>query len=89
LTSVVISKGITGFALGYLWSRYRNLWLNVLIHTLLDALPLVLLVAGAALTISQDQTLNPINAEGANRARIVRMMKSARFSPLFALGWLV
>ena len=51
-TAVLVSKGITGFTWGYLWSRYRNLWLNVLLHTFIDALPLVLLVAGASLTIS-------------------------------------
>ncbi|HKD77504.1 MAG TPA: CPBP family intramembrane glutamic endopeptidase [Ktedonobacterales bacterium] len=52
LTAVIVSKGITGYALGFLWSRYRNLWINVNLHTLIDGLPLVLLVAGAAVKIS-------------------------------------
>jgi membrane protease YdiL (CAAX protease family) len=52
----MVSKGISGFAWGYLWSRYRNLWINVLLHTFVDSLPLVLLVAGAALKLCLAQT---------------------------------
>jgi membrane protease YdiL (CAAX protease family) len=47
LSEVFAAQVTSGFLLGYLWTRYRNAWINVLIHLIIDAIPLVLLVAGA------------------------------------------
>ncbi|MFC7326543.1 CPBP family intramembrane glutamic endopeptidase [Marinactinospora rubrisoli] len=40
-------QGVTGLLFGYLWSRYRNLWLNFLLHTGVSALPVLPLLSEA------------------------------------------
>jgi membrane protease YdiL (CAAX protease family) len=47
LSEVFAAQVTFGFFAGYLWARYRNAWINVLLHLIFDAIPLVLLVAGA------------------------------------------
>ncbi|WP_147280295.1 CPBP family intramembrane glutamic endopeptidase [Marinitenerispora sediminis] len=42
-------QGAAGLLFGYLWSRYRNLWLNFLLHTGTSALPVLPLVSEAVL----------------------------------------
>lgn len=44
LAAVIAIQGSGGFILGYLWSRYRNLWVNVLFHTALDMVPIFVLL---------------------------------------------
>ncbi|RDI67424.1 CPBP family intramembrane glutamic endopeptidase [Nocardia pseudobrasiliensis] len=46
LAAAVIDIGVTGLFLGYLWSRYRNPWLQILVHGLINA-PIGMLVAMA------------------------------------------
>jgi hypothetical protein len=49
LSAVFNAQAVSGLFLGYLWARYRNAWINVVIHTLVDVIPLVFLVAGASI----------------------------------------
>lgn len=46
--AMIATKGAVGVLLGYLWSRYRNAWVNVAVHTAADSVVLVLLASGAA-----------------------------------------
>ncbi len=46
LAAAVIDIGATGLFLGYLWSRYRNPWAQILVHGLINA-PIGMLVAMA------------------------------------------
>jgi membrane protease YdiL (CAAX protease family) len=46
--AMVTMKGAAGLVFGYLWTRYRNAWINVIVHTAVDSIPLVLIAAGAA-----------------------------------------
>jgi membrane protease YdiL (CAAX protease family) len=46
VASVVTVQGSVGVMWGYLWSRYRNAWLQVLLHTLTDGIGFTLIVAG-------------------------------------------
>ncbi|MDQ0417336.1 membrane protease YdiL (CAAX protease family) [Croceifilum oryzae] len=41
--TVISNQGITGVFLGYLWSRYRNIWILILIHGIINAPPYLLL----------------------------------------------
>jgi membrane protease YdiL (CAAX protease family) len=34
LCTIVAVQGVLGLLLGYLWSRYRNIWIPITIHTL-------------------------------------------------------
>lgn len=43
LATVISNQGITGIFLGYLWSRYRNVWVLILIHGIMNAPPYLLL----------------------------------------------
>ncbi|MFJ4651666.1 lysostaphin resistance A-like protein [Nocardia sp. NPDC088792] len=46
LAAVVLNVGVTGLFLGYLWSRYRNPWLQVIVHGFINA-PIAMFVAMA------------------------------------------
>ncbi|MGI5120082.1 CPBP family intramembrane glutamic endopeptidase [Marinactinospora thermotolerans] len=48
LAVVVTVQGTAGLLFGYLWSRYRNLWLLILLHGGTNALGLVPFLLGAA-----------------------------------------
>lgn len=48
LAAVLTFQGAGGFLLGYLWSRYRNIWLNMLFHTAIDSLLFLLLALASA-----------------------------------------
>ncbi|HZR40146.1 MAG TPA: CPBP family intramembrane glutamic endopeptidase [Ktedonobacteraceae bacterium] len=52
LKEVFVAQVVEGIFLGYLWARYRNAWINMLLHLIVDAIPLVLIVAGALLKVS-------------------------------------
>jgi uncharacterized protein len=43
VVTVISNQGIIGIFLGYLWSRYRNVWAIILIHGILNAPPYLLL----------------------------------------------
>ncbi|SDX97665.1 CPBP family intramembrane glutamic endopeptidase [Thermoactinomyces sp. DSM 45892] len=43
IATVISNQGITGVFLGYLWSRYRNIWILILIHGIINAPPYLLL----------------------------------------------
>ncbi|MFC7484607.1 CPBP family intramembrane glutamic endopeptidase [Luedemannella flava] len=43
LAAIVVFQGTTGVFLGYLWSRYRNVWAQITAHTIINTLPLVFL----------------------------------------------
>jgi len=47
LSEVFAAQVPFGFFAGYLWARSRNAWINMLLHLIVDAIPLVLLAAGA------------------------------------------
>ncbi len=51
LAGVVSFQGMFGFLLGYLWMRYRNAWMNVLLHTAFDSLPITALAVMAVITV--------------------------------------
>ena len=44
--AVLISSTLTGLVWGYLWSRYRNAWLNVAIHSLNDGITFAAVLLG-------------------------------------------
>ncbi|MFD0589394.1 CPBP family intramembrane glutamic endopeptidase [Paenibacillus sp. GCM10027627] len=39
LAAVLSNQGITGLFLGYLWAKYRNVWVVVVIHGVMNAPP--------------------------------------------------
>jgi uncharacterized protein len=39
----IANQGVTGLFLGYLWSRYRNMWVLIMIHGIINAPPQLLL----------------------------------------------
>ncbi|MCP2259560.1 Membrane protease YdiL, CAAX protease family [Streptoalloteichus tenebrarius] len=41
LASVLVSQGVQGLFLGYLWSRYRRMWPILVVHGVVNAAPLV------------------------------------------------
>ncbi|GGE70604.1 CPBP family intramembrane glutamic endopeptidase [Priestia taiwanensis] len=43
LASVIANQGVTGLFLGYLWSKYRNVWVLILIHGFINATPHLLM----------------------------------------------
>ncbi|UJW28530.1 CPBP family intramembrane metalloprotease [Saccharothrix sp. AJ9571] len=43
LGAIIAFQGVHGLFLGYLWSRYRNLWAQVAAHTAVNTLPLLLM----------------------------------------------
>ncbi len=43
LGAIVAFQGVHGLFLGYLWSRYRNLWAQVAAHTAINTFPLLLM----------------------------------------------
>ncbi|MEW4426823.1 type II CAAX endopeptidase family protein [Paenibacillus pabuli] len=43
VATVIANHGVTGLFLGYLWARYRKVWVIILIHGLINASPHVLL----------------------------------------------
>lgn len=43
IAAVICNQGITGIFLGYLWSRYRNVWAIILVHGIINAPPYLLL----------------------------------------------
>ncbi|WP_256222315.1 CPBP family intramembrane glutamic endopeptidase [Paenibacillus sp. OK076] len=43
VATVIANHGVTGLFLGYLWARYRRVWVIILIHGLLNASPYFLL----------------------------------------------
>ncbi|WET83269.1 type II CAAX endopeptidase family protein [Amycolatopsis sp. QT-25] len=43
LGAIIAFQGVHGLFLGYLWSRYRNLWAQVAAHTAINTLPLLLM----------------------------------------------
>lgn len=43
IATVISNQGITGIFLGYIWSRYRNVWVLILIHGIINAPPYLLL----------------------------------------------
>lgn len=43
VATVIANHGITGLFLGYLWARYRRVWVIILIHGLMNASPHFLL----------------------------------------------
>ena len=45
LAAVVAFQGVFGLFVGYLWSRYRNLAVNVLMHTAVNVVPVFLIAA--------------------------------------------
>jgi membrane protease YdiL (CAAX protease family) len=46
LAFVLTGQTAIGILLGYMWMRYRNAWVNVLLHTAYDALTFTAVVAG-------------------------------------------
>ncbi|NNH68809.1 CPBP family intramembrane metalloprotease [Nocardia uniformis] len=46
LAAVVLNIGVTGLFLGYLWSRHRNPWLNIVVHGFINA-PIAMFIAMA------------------------------------------
>ncbi|SHH01320.1 CAAX protease self-immunity [Streptoalloteichus hindustanus] len=42
LASVVVNQGVQGLFLGYLWSRYREMWPLLTVHGATNALPLLI-----------------------------------------------
>ena len=44
LAAVLTLQGSGGLMLGYLWSRYRNIWMNMLFHTALDLVPVIVVL---------------------------------------------
>lgn len=45
---VIANQGVFGIACGYLWSRYRRLWLPILLHLSTNGLLVVIYLAGQA-----------------------------------------
>ncbi|MEU0566231.1 CPBP family intramembrane glutamic endopeptidase [Nonomuraea sp. NPDC005983] len=45
LATIVAFQGVFGLMLGYLWSRYRNIWVVVAIHTIMNLALVPLLLA--------------------------------------------
>lgn len=45
---VIAGQGVFGIVAGYLWSRYRRLWLPILLHLSSNGLMVVLYLAGLA-----------------------------------------
>ncbi|WP_051272137.1 CPBP family intramembrane glutamic endopeptidase [Shimazuella kribbensis] len=43
LATVISNQGVTGIFLGYLWARFRNVWILILIHGIINAPPQSLL----------------------------------------------
>ncbi|MFK0523681.1 lysostaphin resistance A-like protein [Paenibacillus illinoisensis] len=43
VAAVIANHGVTGLFLGYLWARYRRVWVIILVHGLINASPHVLL----------------------------------------------
>ncbi|RAL26412.1 CPBP family intramembrane glutamic endopeptidase [Thermoflavimicrobium daqui] len=39
IATVLVNQGITGLFLGYLWARYRNVWILIMIHGIMNAPP--------------------------------------------------
>jgi uncharacterized protein len=39
IATVIVNQGITGLFLGYLWAKYRNVWILIAIHGLMNAPP--------------------------------------------------
>ncbi|MRG27657.1 CPBP family intramembrane metalloprotease [Laceyella tengchongensis] len=39
----IANQGVTGLFLGYLWSRYRNMWVLIMVHGIINAPPQLLL----------------------------------------------
>ncbi len=42
VATAVALQGVTGVFLGVLWSRYRNLWANIVVHAMLNGVGVVL-----------------------------------------------
>jgi membrane protease YdiL (CAAX protease family) len=47
LAGIFANQVVIGFFFGYLWSRYRNGWVNVAIHLVFDAVTTILVLSGA------------------------------------------
>jgi uncharacterized protein len=43
MATVIANHGVTGLFLGYLWARYRNVWVLIMVHGLINAPPSYLL----------------------------------------------
>jgi membrane protease YdiL (CAAX protease family) len=39
LATVISNQGVTGLFLGYLWAKYRNVWVLIIIHGVMNASP--------------------------------------------------
>ena len=48
ITTVIASQGVFGIVLGYLWSRYRTLWICILLHILNNGMLVFLHLLGLA-----------------------------------------
>ncbi|WP_201761489.1 MULTISPECIES: CPBP family intramembrane glutamic endopeptidase [unclassified Nonomuraea] len=45
LATIVAFQGVFGLMLGYLWARYRNIWMIFFIHTMTNLIPVPMLMA--------------------------------------------
>ena len=43
LTAIVVYQGTFGLFTGYLWSRYRNIYVLIAAHSIVNSLPLLLM----------------------------------------------
>lgn len=44
LGAIIVFQGVFGLFLGYLWSRYRNVWVLIAAHSIINTLPLLFLI---------------------------------------------
>jgi hypothetical protein len=47
LAGIFANQVVIGYFFDYLWARYRNGWINVVVHLLYDAIVTVLVLSGA------------------------------------------
>jgi membrane protease YdiL (CAAX protease family) len=47
LAGIFANQVVIGFFFGFLWSRYRNGWMNVAVHLVYDAITTILILSGA------------------------------------------
>jgi uncharacterized protein len=43
LGAITIHQGVFGLFVGYLWSRYRNVWVLIAAHSIVNTFPLLLM----------------------------------------------
>lgn len=44
LGAIMVQQGVFGLFVGYLWSRYRNVWVLIAAHSIINTLPLLFLM---------------------------------------------